>query len=57
MIREAIEKQYVDVEAQREQMIAVIRETAGSWGPRDVEPEDFVDRLRSGRRLAEIDDE
>lgn len=57
LIREAIERQFIDVAAEREKMLAIIRETAGAWGERDEEPEAFVESLRSGRRLAEIDDE
>jgi predicted transcriptional regulator len=55
LIRAAIEKEYVDKEAEKERVLAILRETAGAWGPSDEDPEAFVDSLRTGRRLRDID--
>jgi predicted transcriptional regulator len=57
LIRAAIEKEYVDKEAEKERVLSILRETAGAWGPSDEDPEAFVDSLRSGRRLKELYDE
>ena len=57
LIRAAIEKEYVDNEAEKERVLTILRETYGAWGPSDEDPETFVDSLRSGRRLRELYDE
>jgi predicted transcriptional regulator len=54
LIRAAIEKEYIDRDAEKERVLAILRETAGAWGPSDEDPEAFVDSLRSGRRLREL---
>jgi hypothetical protein len=54
LIRAAIEKEYVDNEAEKERALTILRETFGAWGPSDENPEEFVDSLRSGRRLREL---
>jgi predicted transcriptional regulator len=56
LIRAAIEKEYVDKEAEKERVLAALRESFGAWGPSDENPEALVDSMRSGRRLADLDD-
>ncbi len=45
LIREAIEEKYV-TRRTADEMLAVLRETAGAWGPRDLSSEAYVEELR-----------
>jgi hypothetical protein len=52
LIRRAIDSCYAS-ERTVEQDLKAIREAAGSWRDRDFTGEEYVERLRSGSRLAE----
>ncbi len=51
LIRDAIEQAYV-VDPDRERVLAGLRASAGAWKDRSESGEDYVERLRSGQRLA-----
>ena len=53
LIREAIEFRY-GLAAERDQLRAALRATAGLWKDRSESGEAYVDRLRTGDRLAEL---
>lgn len=51
LIREAIDDAYV-VDPDRQRMLAGLRASAGAWRNRAETGEEYVERLRGGRRLA-----
>lgn len=53
LIREAIEERYRPVHG-RDEILAVLDATAGAWADRPETGEQYVERLRSGRRLGEL---
>ena len=50
LIREAIEARYRPTRS-REEILDVLRETSGLWKDRAETGEEYVDRMRTGRRL------
>lgn len=55
LIREAIDAAYVPKrELTLEEKLRILDETAGAWKGRDFTGEEYVERLRSGRRLREV---
>ncbi len=53
LIREAIEERYRPARS-RDEILEVLDATAGAWRDRSETGEQYVERLRSGRRLREI---
>jgi hypothetical protein len=53
LIREAIEERYRSGRP-RDDVLEVLKETAGIWKRRRGTGEEYVDRMRSGRRLREL---
>jgi hypothetical protein len=54
LIREAVETMYV-VRRSSEDDLAAMRQAFGSWKDRELDGEAWVDKLRSGSRLQELD--
>ncbi len=50
LIRDAVDAMYGD-QRSTEDDLAAMRRAFGSWTPRDEDPAEWVDRVRSGRRL------
>lgn len=50
LIREAIEERYRPARS-RDEILAVLEATAGAWRDRPETGEQYVERLRGGRRL------
>ncbi len=55
LIRQAIERVYV-AEPRRDELLAAIDASFGAWRDRGETGEAYVDRIRSGRRLARLHD-
>jgi predicted DNA-binding protein len=55
LIREAIEARYGDTRADSDLIAQVLTATAGLWKDRADTGAEYVGRLRSGRRLREVD--
>lgn len=53
LIREAIEERY-RLASSRDEILATLDATAGAWSDRSETGEQYVERLRSGRRLREL---
>lgn len=53
LIREAIDQAYV-VSPDRERVLAGLRASAGAWKDRAETGEEYVERMRSGRRLERL---
>ncbi len=53
LIREAIEARYRPTPS-RAEILEVLHETAGVWKDRTETGEEYVERLRTGRRLREL---
>lgn len=53
LIRDAVDAIYVD-ERSVAADLAAMRQGFGSWAPRDEDAADWVDGLRSGRRLDDV---
>lgn len=53
LIREAIDERYRLVRSQAE-ILGVLRATAGAWKDRTETGEEYVERLRTGRRLRDL---
>lgn len=49
LIREAIDQTYLGSHHDREQVLAALRRSAGSWRRRKETGEEYVERLRGGR--------
>ena len=55
LIRDAVNAMYGD-ERSIEDDLAAMRESFGSWADRDTDGAEWVERIRSGRRLGDIPD-
>jgi hypothetical protein len=53
LIREAIEERYRTVRSKDERLEA-LRASAGVWADRSETGEEYVERMRSGRRLSDL---
>lgn len=53
LIREAIDRVYLS-EPSIDEMLAALEASAGAWKNRTETGEEYVDRIRSGDRLAEL---
>ena len=53
LIREAIDRVYLS-EPSIDEMLAALQASAGAWKNRTETGEEYVDRIRSGDRLAEL---
>jgi hypothetical protein len=54
LIREAIAERYGPKKKDPEEIIRVLEETAGLWKDRTETGAEYIDRMRSGRRLREL---
>lgn len=52
LIREAIEARYLTT--QNEELVEALRRTAGLWADRTETGEEYVERMRGGRRLERL---
>jgi hypothetical protein len=51
LIRDAVDEKYVTEDASLEADLAAISAAAGAWKDRNFDGAEYVERLRSGRRL------
>lgn len=54
LIREAIEARYGNAGNDRDRIRQVLEATAGLWSDREETGTEYVDRMRSGRRLQDV---
>jgi hypothetical protein len=53
LIREAVDRTYL-LTPDRERVLAALRDSAGAWRNRTESGEEYVERLRTGRRWQEL---
>lgn len=51
LVRQAVAGRYARRRVDRAEGLRILRETAGAWSDLDVDGEEYVERLRTGRRL------
>jgi len=56
LIREAIEERYGTTGADHERVRRALEATSGLWQDREETAVEYVDRMRTGRRLLEVND-
>jgi len=54
LVRRAVEERYVYRRRSKEDVLEALRASAGAWKGRKLTGEEYVERIRSGRRLAEL---